>query len=126
VGYCALAASIDPYSAGAYVAVAVPVMVALAIALGDGWHRASLPRTPHLDAGSDHAPPRPVRHRGALITWAALLGLLAAWQVVLFTSSPRDDHPTFSSLTIEVMEHGALRAAVWAAWMVLGWYVVRR
>jgi hypothetical protein len=128
LAYGAVAARIDPYTSLARLAVAVPVASAVGVAVHDGWHRRGPVRARSLGSEVGRARPADGRaHRpGGLFVWASLFTGLAAWQLVVFTSSPREDNPTFSSLTIEAMAHGPVRAGAWAAWLVLGWYVVRR
>jgi hypothetical protein len=63
--------------------------------------------------------------------WAALLGLSGVWELAALFFQPSLDtdsyaHPTISTLTDPVLVSAPGRSAVLAAWLGLGWYLVRR
>src|SRR6476659_6468875 len=57
--------------------------------------------------------------RGALV-WRALFLAFTAWEVIALFSSPRDDHPTLSSIADWIMSTHAGRAGVVLAWLAAG------
>ena len=70
---------------------------------------------------SGAVPPKPApRSRRGGAVWIVLLGALLAWELVSYLSSPRDDHPTLSSITDSVMSTHPGRAAVFLLWLALG------
>ncbi len=50
-----------------------------------------------------------------------LLALLAALETAEYLSSPRRLHPTLSSMANALMDTHPGRAAVFAAWLLVGW-----
>jgi hypothetical protein len=58
--------------------------------------------------------------------WPALTAAVAAFQVANFVQSPRDTYPTVSSIINLAFESHATRAAGFAGWLALGWYLLRR
>ena len=73
--------------------------------------------------------PRPMvaaLSRAGLAGWAGLAAALFAFQMANFVQSPRDTYPTVSSLINLVFDTHAIRAAGFAVWLGLGWYLLRR
>ena len=58
--------------------------------------------------------------------WAVLFGLLTAFEVAEYFSSPRRDHPTLSSIADSLMNTHPGRAAAFALWLLLGWALLLR
>ena len=97
-------------------------------------------------------PSHPARLRlpGRPVVWAALLAVLAGWELTAFAQHPRSEHPTISSVTNGLFESHAVRAvtlwlwlsaaavlaavvrpgrarlAVLAAWLWVGWHLFVR
>jgi hypothetical protein len=114
--YSVAAGGLARFSWPAMVAVAVPGVVGVASA----WHAAPGPP----------AEAAPIR-RGGAAGWAAVfvaLGLweLGAWllQPSLTTGSPA--HPTISILLDPLLGSHPGRSVGFAAWLALGWFLVRR
>jgi hypothetical protein len=115
--YAVLASFTHPFTWGADVVTAAPLVVAVTIALR------STRRRDRSDAGSAGAATGSTRgSRGAL--W--LLPILAAvgWELYCYASLPRSAHPTFSSLLDIVDATRGGKIACFAAWLVLGWWLV--
>lgn len=78
--------------------------------------------------------PRPARDRLPVVgtaAWAAVLVLGCLWELVSLLRQPSLTttsyaHPTISALTDPVLANSGGRAAVLAAWLAIGWYLVRR
>jgi hypothetical protein len=99
-----------PFSATATVAVLATGLAAMAIgALG----------------GRRRIPVRSVGLRSAW-PWLGVAAVLAAWQLAAFVQSPREDHPTISSLTNAALEGRPVRAVAFAGWAVAAAWLVRR
>jgi hypothetical protein len=108
VGYSWLATGLRPFTIPIDVAVGVPTLVLLALS----WRRSRLGQ---VRADQLHRPPR-----SSLLTWAALIGALAVWELAAYVASPRQDHPTLSSISDDITSGRPARAAVFALWLVLG------
>jgi hypothetical protein len=101
--YSWIAAALRPFTAPEDIAVAIPVIPVVVLAV---WWRPSPPpdRTPQ---------------RGAVV-WMALFGALAVWELAAYVSSPRDAHPTLSSIGDSLMSTHLGRAIAFAVWLGLG------
>ena len=60
------------------------------------------------------------------LVWAVSLGSAAAFELASYLQAPRAAHPTLSSILDAVDASPAGRGATFAAWAVLGWYLVTR
>jgi len=58
--------------------------------------------------------------------WAVAIGAAVGWELFCFFSSPRQDHPTASSMLDVVDAHRPWLGLVFALWLVLGWRLVER
>jgi hypothetical protein len=92
-------------------AVGVPVV----LLLGLSWRRSGLGRPP---VGLQTRP----NARGTAV-WAALIGVLAAWELVAYVSSSRHAHPTLSSISDSITSGHAARAVVFGLWIIVGWRI---
>lgn len=102
--YSWVAAGYLPFTWPMRVAVLVPVALALVVS----WNRAR-----------DDV--ERIRDRAAgLMVWAALFVLLVAWELIALFQSPREDHPTLSSISDDIMSVHAGRAATFAMWLAAG------
>ncbi len=117
--YAALASGVKPFTVLAYAAVALPsvlcvgVLVAQRSRPGTGpWRR--------MD------PARPASE-GTGIPWLVVIVVLLGIELAsYFHPGPRADYPTLSFGLNALLRHRAAKAAGWLAWLVLGWYLVRR
>lgn len=118
-----------------------PLLPALAVAVlcfvGTAGSDASPVRPVAVAAGgllvfgasaAPHASTRPAvaLTRAGVAGWAALTVAVVAFQVANFVRSPRDTYPTLSSLMNLAFEAHPARALGFAAWLALGWYLLRR
>ena len=99
--------TLPPFSAEATVAVVVAGAAAMAVG---AWTRQ----------------PTPVRDIAGTAKWAALALLATAWEVAALLQQPRDDHPTVSSLTNELLSSQVTRAAAFVLWIVAARELARR
>ena len=114
--------------------------VALAVALVYGWWAVSLPAfsaeataavvgagAAAMLAGHRWGRRRPPPRRAAgAAWWAVVVAAAAAWQLAAYLQSPREDHPTLSSLANAVLDSHPARAAAFAVWIVAGVSLARR
>lgn len=107
--YSWTAAGFHPFTWPMRVMVALPILVALALAWGPS-DRAG--RTRHESIAGC---------RPGFAVWAGLFTLAAGWQLAAYLSSPRHDHPTLSSLANDAMSRHAGRSLFFALWLALGW-----
>jgi hypothetical protein len=110
--YSWVAASFRPFTLAENLAVALPV-VAVLVGVARSWHGSQ------SRAKTDPGQARPRRIAGAV--WISLVTLLVAWELIAYVSSPRDDHPTLSSIADEIMSAHPGRALMFALWLALGW-----
>lgn len=68
--------------------------------------------------------PHPDRWRWGI--WALPVAAIAAWELFCYFGSPRAAHPTLSSMLDVLTATVWGRGAAFAAWLVLGWFVVTR
>lgn len=114
--YGAVAAVADPMTWPVRIAVAAPVIVVV-VALARGRHQPHRPwpRPDLLRAG-----PAP------LVVWTLLIVAVAAFNLGHFFAEPRSVYPTLSSLFEEPLSLYPVRAAAFAVWARLGWFLVAR
>jgi hypothetical protein len=109
LAYSWVASGVRTFTGGAEIVVGIPIL--LAFGIGVSWRR-----TTHL---TDDGPTRPA-------IWIALVLTLVAWELFELFSKPRHDHPTISSIGDRILDPRPVRAAAFAAWLVLGWLLARR
>jgi hypothetical protein len=107
--YAWIAAGFRAFTATENVMVAVPIAIVLVLAASHGSDRHATESVAVLD------PPQ----RGAVV-WVALLVVLVAWELLALFSSPREDHPTLSSVADTIMSVHIGRAAMVAVWLAAG------
>ena len=111
--YTWVAAGFHPFTWPMRIAVAVPVLVAVAFQ----WRQpANLVAEPA---------PTPA-YRRAVMAWIGLLVLAITWELTALFSSPREDHPTLSSIGDDVMRTHPGRTITFALWLVVGWLLFVR
>lgn len=121
LAYSWWAAATAPFTIGADVATAIPLVAVTAVAGGQWWsarRHATLPSAlRRLD--------RPER-AGAWWPVPSALVALVGWELYNFFSAPRVTHPTISSLYDAASRSHAWKATFFLAWLALGWELVRR
>jgi hypothetical protein len=70
--------------------------------------------------------PAPAVPRRAALVWVLLAVGVAGWQLAAWLSTPRDEHPTLSSLANEALDPRPVRALALAAWLVAAAWLGRR
>ena len=60
------------------------------------------------------------------LVWAVSLGSVAAFELASYLQGPRAAHPTLSAMLDSLDATHAGRGAAFAAWALLGWYLVTR
>ena len=111
--YAWVVAGLRPFTDPENILVALPILAVLVLAARRG------PSKPDLTNRSVPA------QRGAIV-WLGLAGAIVAWELIALFSSPRDDHPTMSSIADWIMSVHVGRAAFVAVWLVLGVALARR
>jgi hypothetical protein len=106
VAYAWIAAGLRPFTWPENVFVALPMIPVVVLAA-----RRNRPSDPMAPARSPQ--------RGTIV-WAGLALAVAAWELGALFSSPRDDHPTMSSIADWIMSVHAGRAAMVGAWLLVG------
>ncbi len=117
--YCWFATDLRPFTAPIDAAVAVPSLIVAGLAFRPQSAAGVGTRT---SMGADR---EAAKWRDAA-PWAVLFGLLAAFEVAAYFSSPRRDHPTLSSIADSLMNTHPGRAAEFALWLLLGWALLLR
>ena len=107
--YSWVAAGRRPFTTSQEVMVVIPVLAVLLVALLQPSRPA-----PWVDA------------RASLAVWPTLAVVALAWQLVAYSSSPRRDHPTLSSIADDIMSDRPGRTFVFLVWLALGWSLVAR
>ena len=120
MAYGAVAALAEPMTWPVHVAVAVPIVIVLVVALRRGWHRPLRTVSPGPRIAIAQAGPVP------LIIWGLLLAAFATVQLGHFSAEPRSIYPTLSSLLEEPLTLYPVRVAVFATWAWVGWFLVDR
>lgn len=117
--YAAWASGTAPFTPGADAAVAAPGAVFLAVfALQRRW--------PTRGPWQRLRDSRPEGHGGAA-GWLVVIGVLVGIELAsYFHGGPRSAYPTLSSAIDSISRWRAVRAALWSAWLAIGWFLVRR
>ena len=108
VAYAALVATTRSFTWPALVLTAIAGITVLVLAGRRPGSRASAP------AG-----------RGIAL-WGVLALAVVGWELLAYFQSPRDAHPTISSLVDALEAHRPLRGALFVGWIALGRELARR
>lgn len=58
--------------------------------------------------------------------WLVLLAAIVAWELFCYSSLPRRQHPTVSSLIDMLDAHPVGKTVAFALWLALGWFLAAR
>jgi hypothetical protein len=109
--YTLIASGLRPFTHPEAVAVGIPIIAAGIATLASALQ-------PPVAAG-------PESRRGVLV-WRGLLAAFLIWELISYRSSPREDYPTFSSITDTIMSTHPGRFALFAIWLAIGYGIFRR
>jgi hypothetical protein len=107
VGYAWVVAGLRPFTDPENVLVALPILAVFVLAARRGRSTSDPPN-----------PSAPASH-GALV-WLGLVGAVVAWELIALFSSPRDDHPTMSTIADWIMSARVGRTFAVIVWLALG------
>ena len=130
--YSWMAAITRPFTVPADVVTALPVAAGFALGLrATVARRALLARRALVADEASLDVPEARAGAGArrsMWPWVAALSLLGAWELAVYVAGlghGRHAFPTLSSLYDEVTRWRAVKAALFAAWLALGWGLTR-
>lgn len=141
VGYSWAVASTRPFTVGADLLTAVPLAGALGMVAWQAIDRSrrglklagpAEETAPQLGRQGgprgwwSRLPPSQTPWVGTALPWLALLVLVVAWELYCYLAVPRAQHPTVSSIYDAAARWEVLKAALFAGWLALGYYLVRR
>ena len=105
--------------------MAIPLGAAAGVVALEWWaHRPiTLPRRQQIEV---RAPGDARVDAPSAAPWIVVVALIIGWELFSYFSGPRAAHPTLSSLEDSAAQWHAAKAAVFAGWLALGWFLVRR
>ncbi len=110
-GYSWLAGGISSFTGAATISVAVPWVVLAVIAFR--WPPERVPPPERLDiAGASY--------------WAIAAMMFFEWEASAFRDGSQWWHPTLSVVTGPLVHQHVVKSAVFAAWLLTGWGLIRR
>ena len=116
VVYSLIAADTTPFTIGADLATALP-LVAFVAAVVVSWYGPRRVRAHRPSRAQVGHPYRP---------WVVLYVVFVAWELFNYLArGSRASHPTFSSMTDAVDRFYGLKALLFLVWLTLGWTIVR-
>jgi lysylphosphatidylglycerol synthetase-like protein (DUF2156 family) len=120
LAYAALASTTRPFTDGAYVVTAVPLLAGVAV-------MALLTRTTRRSVSlmrSNRESNRDIRLNRWSLAWITMAMIIACWELYCYAGSPRSEHPTLSTL-IDLLDSTRVgKALAFALWLALGCYLV--
>jgi hypothetical protein len=121
VAYAVATSYTRPFTAGADTVTAIPMAVA-AIAVAA---RLRTTRVSDITPSDRDAEPPTGSTRWSRL-WAAAAVVALSWELYCYSSTPRSEHPTLSTL-IDLLDSTRIgKITAFALWLALGWYLVRR
>ena len=108
-----MVAGLRPFTDPENVLVALPIVAVVVLAARRGR---SNPDPAYRSAPAPH---------GAVV-WAGLASAVAAWELIALFSSPREDHPTLSTIADWIMSVRVGRTVLVIVWLALGLALARR
>jgi hypothetical protein len=125
IAYSLLAARTTPFSTSSDVAAGVPIVL-LALAEIVVWVRGR-GRGRGGAAGAGAGTNRLIAAGGPWWPWLVAAIAVVGWELENYLAAgSRAAHPTFSSMADAVDRYWLLKALVFLAWLVLGWWIVTR
>jgi hypothetical protein len=121
LGYALLASFTRPFTWGADVATAVPLVLAVVVTARttSGAGRRSKERRPAV--GENQVVLQRAR---AGIVWVVPVLAVTGWELYCYGNLPRATHPTLSSLIDMLDATRTGKIVAFASWLVLGWFLV--
>lgn len=132
VGGCALAAAVSftrPFTLPADVVTAVTLaamLVAQVVFAVRGRHARHAGDARHAGEYAGEMATRPALPFRRFIPWLVVCIAVVAFELIEYTEQPRQAHPTLSSLSDDLSEWRIGKAALFVAWLALGWLFLRR
>jgi hypothetical protein len=115
--YAAAASFTHPFTPVADAVTALPLGVAVVAVVGR--IRVGL-RSPSPAGGIDSPA------TSGWVMWAGIVAVVAGWELYCLANLPRSRHPTLSSLIDMLDSTHPGKAAAFAAWLTLGWFLAWR
>jgi len=112
-GYAWVVAGLRPFTDPENVLVALPILAVVVLAARQG-------------RSTSDPTNRSARARHGAVVWLGLVSAIAAWELIALFSSPRDDHPTMSSIADWIMSVRVGRTVLVIVWLALGVALARR
>jgi uncharacterized membrane protein YhaH (DUF805 family) len=125
----AVAAFTHPFTLRADVVVAIPLVAMLVAQIAfavRARHRRSASGASAIPAGGRAIPaggPLPFRR---FIPWLVMFVVVVSFELFAYFEKPRQAHPTLSSLSDDLTRWQVGKAALFLAWLALGWLFLRR
>jgi hypothetical protein len=132
----AVAAFTHPFTLRADVVVAIPLVAMLVAQIAfavRARHRRSASGASAIPAGGQAVPaggeavpaggPLPFRR---FIPWLVMFVVVVSFELFAYFEQPRQAHPTLSSLSDDLTRWQVGKAALFLAWLALGWLFLRR
>jgi hypothetical protein len=114
------AAVTHPFTLGADMVTAIPIVIGLLV-LGLRRRRG---QTPPVVGATGQGQTHPDLARRWSLVWLGLFAAVAAWEVYTYLGSPRAAHPTLSVLLDLLDTTWSGKFVAFSLWLVLGWYLV--
>jgi len=106
-------AGLRPFTDPENILVALPILAVVVLAARQG-------------RSTSDPTNRSARARHGAVVWLGLVSAIAAWELIALFSSPRDDHPTMSSIADWIMSVRVGRTVLVIVWLALGVALARR
>src|ERR1700728_1181348 len=118
VALTAVAAATHPFTLGADIVTAIPIVIGLVVLVVRLRHG----QAPTVIVAAGLGQTRPDVGRRWSLVWLGLVAAVAAWEVYTYLGSPRADHPTLSVLLDMLDATWIGKFVAFSLWLALGWY----